>query len=1235
MSAGHSLVDHMAPMLNLEFFTVARQAASGRAMRPDARAVSDPCNADVVVGIIRSAPRPPWQMDSSEHAAVVVDHLYTQLVKHFPMDRRRLRASFLSDVSATLHQAVSALRHAVRSKQTALRMTYLRCAFQAWTSPDQAFDCLFTGSWLWQLRSRLGGCCMLLRRYGRQLREQCRVDKAAHFSKLADEIAAAPSGDTHRAVKRVLRPKKFRRASADPLPTLEKADGSLCTNVGEVADTWREYFCALEGGVETTDRELVNVCRAAQASQEGPDTLDAASMPTWLTLEAAFRHSAPRKAAGPDLLPPCICRAFSPQMAELFWPLLLKTICRASEPVGLKGGVMFHISKGKPGLQNTCAAHRGILAQSCLSKVFHRSLRGLVVEHWQKFALPLQLGGRAGCSAVFGQLCSRSVLCFARQMGLSSGLLFVDLQAAYYAVVRETILGGGLVDRPVVEIASALGLDRDDLQMLKHFAEVEPALQSHDLNPLLLSLARELHRQTWFVLAEDPSASIVATQRGTRPGGTMADVLFNVLFARVLARRSADSAAFPAVPWEGNRTPFPTAKKASAPKMRISDIVYADDLCTPVVTTKAAQLRGALSAVTADTMDILTPHALRPNLGPTKTAAVVAPLGPGSRQARHEMFVTLKGRTPVWPESKGLHWLDLVPRYRHLGALVSHDCRMGPEVRHRLSLASSAFKEGKRKLFACQRVPISKRSMLLRSHVLSVLLVGAGTWPSLSKQDWRTFTGGVLGFYRQLLGLRSTGDWHQTEGQLLMRVSLPSPGALLQAERLRVLGQLVLNAPDQVWALIAWNEPFQAALREAGNWLLTAVGATASLGPMDSDWSSWSSLIKTRPGQWKGLIRRAEAWDVEVNRLRGLFDTVVRQLWSNSQPQASSPLEGMEHGCLVCGLAFCSQQQWGAHAQRLHGYRNLAARLASGRKCQACHTVYATPARLKRHLLFSGKCRHYLEQNQEVSVRMTDLSVGHCQAPAFRAFASLDLQAAPPELCQGLLAALQALTCATDQEIFDLVASFIAPLPMLRQTLRAWMDSLPEGELLAAAEDVLLILKPEHVCSSICGRVPDQPALRSFSPVIRRPVHRAPSRIQPVRWFGALDARWVDRWGLVDCSTLPLDLTDLSDGPVPCSGLCVLFASPPAADISLFPTSMPLRGLRLRIEWLSSLFRILPCLLSTALLGIPVSLRVPVEAVRLEPLSTWLLEAAQASADKEAPNCFTLEFNAIGTSFRH
>ena len=194
----------------------------GRAARIDARAVADPANAGTVSAVITSAPRPEWDMDASEHAANLVDHIYRGLVAHFPLRPKPMRAHFFSDTTVALHRAVAALRHAVRTRSATLRLTSLRCAWQAWRQPEASFTDLFSGLWLWQLRIRLGSNCMLLRRFGLQLKRACRADKAAHLTRLSSEIADAPTREVHQAIQRVLRPRKFRKTTAAPLPRLER-----------------------------------------------------------------------------------------------------------------------------------------------------------------------------------------------------------------------------------------------------------------------------------------------------------------------------------------------------------------------------------------------------------------------------------------------------------------------------------------------------------------------------------------------------------------------------------------------------------------------------------------------------------------------------------------------------------------------------------------------------------------------------------------------------------------------------------------------------------------------------------------------------------------------------------------------------------------------------------------------------------------------------------------------------
>ena len=662
--------------------------------------------------------------------------------------------------------------------------------------------------------------------------------------------------------------------------------------------------------------------------------------------------------------------------------------------------------------------------------------------------------------------------------------------------------------------------------------------------------------------------------------------------------------------------------------------MYADDLCTPVVCESASDLRCTISAVTADTFDVLTPHALRPNLGPTKTSALVSPIGSMSRKVRHHLFVSLKGKVPIWPDGKGLLWMDLVPRYRHLGSVVCHDGNMCPEVKLRLALANAAFREGRRKLYACQLVPLARRALLLRSHVLSILLAGAGTWPLLNGKAWQAFQGGVIGMYRQLLGLRATGNWHWTRSQLLSRVGLPSPEALLHGARLRLLSQLVRTAPDQVWALLAWNPEFQQGLRSSGEWFYEAMHATCKLGRIHEDWFSWSTFLKCHPGHWKGLLKRAEAWDIEIHRLQGIFESAARTLWSPSTPSVSLPIEGMRHACLICGLAFASRQQWGAHAQRVHGYRNAASRLVVGRQCQACGTVYATGSRLKTHLLASARCRAFLELSDPASLPapLPESKEPILQAPSVRAASAHALPPAGEELCLALAEDLARLQAASDQDIYDVVASHLAPLPVLRRTLEVWACGLPAGPLADSAADVLLVLTPGLLCSAVCGKSADPVEVSPFVPQLKPLVFRPRSSPSEVLWHGHLDSEWLARWHLSSLPARHVDFKELQVHETSCAGLCFALPPPPCQDACLLsPGSKPLRDLRALIAWIAELLDLLRILLRSAQAGIPVLFRVNVGAAQLSPLSSWLLELAALCCEHDT-SCFTSEFIARGTS---
>ena len=243
---------------------LAKQRRGKATARIDPAALQAPHNAQRVAEILRAVPEVDWSVNVNDHAALVVDHLFQSLVDAFPLQKRRMRASFLSQAAGDLHAQVARWRHALRNRVVALRIARLRCAFCTWRDPTALFTDLFCGRWLSRLHTVIAVFAESIRDGGKALRQQCRRDKRAHLDGLADEVQASRPGEVHTALKRLLRPRKFRRSGQDPLPSLKKRNGQMCVSHAELTEEWRSHFADLEGGQITSVEELVRGCIAVQ-----------------------------------------------------------------------------------------------------------------------------------------------------------------------------------------------------------------------------------------------------------------------------------------------------------------------------------------------------------------------------------------------------------------------------------------------------------------------------------------------------------------------------------------------------------------------------------------------------------------------------------------------------------------------------------------------------------------------------------------------------------------------------------------------------------------------------------------------------------------------------------------------------------------------------------------------------------------------------------------------------------
>ncbi|CAE7540367.1 unnamed protein product [Symbiodinium sp. CCMP2592] len=1075
---------------------------------------------------------------SAGHA--VLDHLAA----------RRLKAAFLSADAAEIHQAVSVLRHDLRNRLTGLRLARLRCAWIAWRG-GPAFETLFSGPWLGQLRLSIGLFTMRIGVLGRVLRRRCRLDKRLYLEALADEVDGS--------------------AGAQAQCALKKADGTMCQSESEVIEQWRQHFANMEGGRVVQPDTLATSCLARQRSIPPAESLQVDDMPDLLQVLEAFRQVNPHKAAGQDCIPPALCKQCPGQLAVLFWPIVLKAMIHSSEPVGLKGGVLFHIDK--PGVPDKLSlqSQRGILAQSIFEKILHKTLRRLVV------------GER----------------------------------------VREAVVGGGLGDAPLEEVVRTLGLRDEDMQILCSYVQDEPALQSVQGHSLLQVMSREFHAHTWFALAGDPC--LVQTSRGTRPGGCLADAMFSILFLRVLARRGdfREQGWCPEVCWTGSRELVSCPVARGLPKLKVQDIVYADDLATCATCSHAAELPRVVTRITGVTLDTLAGHGLSANIGPRKTAAMICPSGVGAKAVRTQIFTRDKGKIAVLLEHSSPVSLDAISTYKHLGASLSYSGSMLPEIRSKLGAARAAFREGQKSVFCSCRMHLRKRASLFRVHVLSVLLAGAGAWPELCCGGWRLFEQGVFAMYRKLLRIPHHEDQHVCKWRIVSLLGLPTPAELLHVERLRFLSQLVCAAPDEAWALLQNAPRALRAMWSAIAWFQEAIVCTTELGDVLANWSLWRDLIKSFPGRWKGLIKRAVAWHGARHAARADLEACFRSCWRPA-PKPLATTDCLQHGCVLCKVAFCDVQSWAAHAAKSHKYRAHHRRYAVGVRCRACGSVFPQHRRLVQHLKISPRCCQAVALDKPGLLPALSLPEGPAQAllqPGGQIGSVPELIA---DYSRELLVALRATCFESDEHIFDTVASFIEPFPVLRQTLVVWVSELDDSDVKEWAVDVLSCWQVDLLCDKTPAAKKDADnvgvADYAFRPLIE-PFFLSVEHVQGSALLAGtssdlnLDRAFPVRpsvWTHVGFESAEVDLSTFSS-------LVVCFPAPPLPSLLFweFP-SCSLKALRPHQRWISSTLTWISAALEFARLGRFTALSFDLSFDQGGALFEWLVSSAAAAGSSSS-----------------
>ena len=359
--------------------------------------------------------------------------------------------------------------------------------------------------------------------------------------------------------------------------------------------------------------------------------------------------------------------------------------------------------------------------------------------------------------------------------GDSIGILFLDVKAAYYRVLRQLVVEG----RGQESLERAMryfDLGASDFQHIMEELHGYPEGKHSNLSEHQELLLEELMSATW--LTGQHRTAILETLAGSRPGDGFADLIFGFAFKRIMRRvfgRLTEEFQFQEVDLIG---PFdPTGDPPECTLPEILQVVWADDLAVAYRCKGAMQLVEAMRRISTVVFQECLRHGLVPNLKRGKTEILLMLKGEGSRSAKAQYFNGTDPKLFLDEMPEEFQNVSLVHTYRHLGTRMHIGQKMLPELKARCGQAGATFRKYRRQIFQNARISLRKRLFLFNSLVASIMEFNAGTWSGLSKGEWAYFNKRILNMYRSIA--RATIKEEElrlwSNDRILAYLQVPSP----------------------------------------------------------------------------------------------------------------------------------------------------------------------------------------------------------------------------------------------------------------------------------------------------------------------------------------------------------------------------------------------------------------------------------------------------------------------------
>ena len=549
-----------------------------------------------------------------------------------------------------------------------------------------------------------------------------------------------------------------------------------------------------------------------------------------------------------------------------------------------------------------------------------------------------------------------------RRVGLSAFALFLDIQQAFYQVIRQFAFGADMSDEHLGMFLRRMGIN--DIHHTDVIALLEEGTQLDKMGcaPFLHRQIKELHQDTWFQLSHDDE--LVRTERGTRPGDGYADVIWALVFSRWVKRlegRLSDSGAFPSKYWNGD---IGVCSEVGDMEVNNALVVWADDAVILGQSEDSEHIVDKLRYTCNLMVEELLKYGLHPNFQDGKTEAIVDPRGPKSTKVRRMIFndwkcrMTLQTDLPEQPE------LKLVARYKHLGGIISHGARLRQEIANRTGQGHSTFADYQAKIFRNPTIGIDTRKLVLQATSFSAMQYGAGTWSHLTQHDAKLWHAAHMKLYRKALNRLYTQEQirHMTDDTVLQLFMEPHPSITLRLLRLRWYGFSLLRDCPTFWATMAYEQWWLQELRDDLTWLFNQINGYTWLPDPTKDPHAWHLFARQYPSRWKKLLERGKlhhVWQQKIQHTVAEYHRRALDLLANAGatlPETCPTQVDKAYRCFICDKIYPTYRGWAVHSFKIHSRINKWRRLQDGLTCKSCAKTFPSSARMIRHLKSVQKC---------------------------------------------------------------------------------------------------------------------------------------------------------------------------------------------------------------------------------------------------------------------------------------